>query len=165
MAERGKKKAKVEDPTGGNINQVRDILIGPFQREQEARLKTLERTLERYKKDTVTAAERLESKLQKKMDEAAKSSKSADKDLQSSLDEARAEFAAEIEALEKQTVDHLNTLRSDVELELARLRDEKTGREDLGDYLMELGLRLKGESSLEKIETTVARTRGGDAKA
>ena len=164
MAER-KKKSQAEEAAGGNINQVRDILIGPFQREQEARLDALERTIERHKKEAAEAASRLEEKLSKKLDELTKSSKEADKALAKDLDKAQKQLAADLEALEKRATEHLNTLRSDLELELARIRDEKAGKEDLGDYFMELGMRLKGETSLEKIESTLSSMRSGDAKA
>jgi len=164
VAER-KKKSAAEEATGGNINQVRDILIGPFQREQEARLDALERTMERHRKEAADAASKLEEKLSKKLDELTKSSKEADKALAKDLEKAQKQLAAEIEALDKQTKAHLNTLRSDLELELARLREDKAGREDLGDYFMELGMRLKGETSLEKISSTLSSMRSGDANS
>lgn len=164
MAER-KKKKEPEDATGGNINQVRDILIGPFQREQEARLDALERTLQRYKEEAEAATSHLEEKLSKRLTEVVKESKDADKALGKDLSKAQSKLAGEIESQERQSKERLNTLRSDVEVELVRLRDEKAGKEDLGDYFMELGLRLKGESSMEKIQKALANARGGDAKA
>ena len=43
------------------------------------------------------------------------------------------------------------------------LRAATVGREDLGDYLMEIGLRLKGESSLKSIESSLKSGKGGAA--
>jgi len=57
-------------PGGGNINQIRDILIGPFQREQEARFERAERSLARLAEETTAATTRAQEKLQKSLDAA-----------------------------------------------------------------------------------------------
>ena len=177
--------AEQDDPTGGNINQIRDILVGPYQREQEARLATLEKALERYKSESDAATTRAREKLEKqiaatseklsnKISDLSKALKEADKaqtkalkdlnkDLSTQVEKLTAKVAADLKDLEKHTDDHLRALRDDMEAGVAELRDAKVGREDLGDYLMEIGLRLKGESSLKSIESSLKSGKGGAA--
>jgi uncharacterized protein YPO0396 len=184
-----KKKAQDADDGvgGGNINQIRDILVGPFQREQEARLELLERTVERHHKEATTAAKRAQDKIEKQVDanaeklrgkiaelsdtlkDAAKSSAAARAALgaeaKESHDELRNRLQSEVQDLEKLTQDYVAGLRGDLDATTAQLRDEKVGRQDLGDYLMELGMRLKGESSLKAIESSVKGGKRGVKKS
>ncbi len=184
MAERDKEMS-VEDSGGGNINQIRDILVGPFQRQQEARVDALERSVARNEKDAASAGKRLEEKLLKKIDatseklsakieglskslkELGKTQKSEmdalGKDLAKQIEQLHVKLAAEISDLERLTEERLAALRHDLDSQVARLNEEKTGREDLGDYLVELGLRLKGEASLASIESSLKDAVGGDA--
>jgi DNA repair exonuclease SbcCD ATPase subunit len=185
-----KKKAQDTDDGvggGGNINQIRDILVGPFQREQEARLEQLERKVERHHKETTTAAKRAQDKVEKQLDanaeklrgkiaelsdtlqDATKSSAAARAALgaeaRESREELRTRLQSDVQGLEKLTQDYVTALRGDLDATTAQLREEKVGRQDLGDYLMELGMRLKGESSLKAIESSVKGGKRGVKKS
>lgn len=183
MADKGKNRSAEEDVGSGNINQIRDILVGPYQREQEARLAQLEKALERYQKEADAATKRVQEKLDKRLDatadklgakisDLAKALKQAEKEQSQALqaldsevaariDELQAKIAADLKELEELTDENLRALRTDMEASAASLHDAKVGRQDLGDYLLELGLRLKGESSLEAIESSLKGARGG----
>jgi chromosome segregation ATPase len=177
LAEKTKKQAEDEAVGGGNINQIRDILVGPFQREQEARLDQLEREVARHKKEGDAATKRAQEKLEKQLAAASekltnkisdlnKALKDSDranadaleamsKELTERIEELQAELAADIRSLEKHTEKQASALRKDLNDAVAHLRDDKVGRHDLGDYLMEVGMRLKGESALQAIESSV----------
>lgn len=175
MAAKGKKGApQPEEAAGGNINQIRDILVGPFQREQENRLAQLEKTLERYQAEADAATKRAQEKLEKRIDGASdklgekisdlsKALKAAEKAQGKALDEVQSKLASDMKDLEKLIDDHVRALRDDLEAGMAELRDAKVGRQDLGDYLMEIGLRLKGESALQSIESSLKSGKGGAA--
>ena len=185
MAAKGKNDDTGADPTGGNINQIRDILVGPYQREQEAKLAHLEKLIERYRTESDNATARAQEKLEKRIATtseklAAKvtdltktlkeSNKGQDKaldalgsEISDKIDELQAKMASDMKDLEKLTEEHVRTLRADFDAGIAELRDAKVGREDLGDYLMEIGLRLKGESSLKSIESSLKGGKGGAA--
>jgi len=178
---------KREESIGsGNINQIRDILIGPFQREQAARFDRMEQALQRAIADSADATRRAEESLQKGLDTAVDSLEAKLSDLSkriSDLDETRRREATamaddfgtklkaldtrvskELRDLEKHSDDRLRVTREQIEAALADLRNEKTSRFDLGDYLTEIGLRLKGESSLSELENSLQEALGGDEK-
>lgn len=175
MAAKGKKDpAPAEDVGGGNINQIRDILVGPFQREQESRLASLEKALERYQAESEAATQRAQQKLEKKIEttteklsekisELGKALKATEKAQGKALEKAQSDLATELAGLEQLMEEQIRALREDVESGMAELRDAKVGREDLGDYLMEIGLRLKGESALQSIEGSLKSGKGGAA--
>jgi hypothetical protein len=162
---------------GGNINQIRDILIGPFQRDQEARFARAEQSLERIAREAAEQTEHASAQLRKALEAAvdaiearltdltkrlAESDSSAKRELTRVSDDLGAHLRdvdrrlrTEIEENERSADRRLRSLREEIEAALAKLRDEKTGREDLGDYLMEIGLRLKGEPSLNALETSL----------
>lgn len=163
--------------TGGNINQIRDILIGPFQREQEATVARLEQSLERAAREAEDRTARAQEKLQKALEasvaglearisDLAKRVEQLDEttrrdasqlasDLERQMKEMQGRLLSEIQDNERSTERRFLTLRGEIDAELAKLRDEKTSRHDLGDYLAEIGLRLRGERSLAALDASL----------
>ncbi len=184
----GKKDADAppKEAGGGNINQIRDILIGPFQRDQEARFDRVEQSLQRAAGEAADATARAQEKLQKSLDAAVdgleaklsdlskrmtdlddtrkREAAAMAEDLTRQLRELETKLGAELRELDRHTEERLRGVRSDMDAALAVLRDEKTSRHDLGDYLMELGLRLKGEASLSALDSSLEEAIGGASK-
>jgi hypothetical protein len=168
----------------GNINQIRDILIGPFQREQETRFARNEQSLERVAREAAEQSERAAAQIRKALEAAVDSLEARLADLTKRLAEADdgakrglarvsdelgkqlrdcdARLRAQVEELARDAEARVRSLRADTEAAVAALRDEKTGRHDLGDYLTEIGLRLKGEPSLRALESSLADALHGD---
>lgn len=136
--------------SGSNIDQLRDIIFGGQMREYEKRFARMEErlakeiadlreevrqrsaTLERYARDElqsvterITATNELLSKQQR---------------------ELRAQLLEQTQTLTDETQRRSAELRSVIDRETARLRDEKADRTALSDLLLELALRLRGES-------------------
>jgi uncharacterized phage infection (PIP) family protein YhgE len=176
------------DPIGsGNINQIRDILIGPFQREQEAAIGRIEQSLERMARESEDRTARTQEKLQKGLEAAVTGLESRLADLGKRVDqldettrrdaanlaseiereikETKAGLLSDIQDNDRATDKRLIALRAELDAELAGLRDEKTSRHDLGDYLTEIGLRLKGEASLAALDASLQDALHGGKKA
>jgi len=176
------------DPTGsGNINQIRDILIGPFQREQEAHFSRVEQALERIAREAEDRTNRAQEKLQKGLEAAVSGLESRIADLNKKLEqldettrrdasqlasdiderlkETQARLLAEIQENDRSADKRLNKLREELDSGIASLRDEKTSRHDLGDYLAEIGLRLKGETSLAALDASLQDALNGGTKS
>lgn len=185
---RSKESPSHSDPIGsGNINQIRDILIGPFQREQEARFERVEQSLERIAREAEDRTARAQEKLEKSLEAAVSGLEARIADLGKKLDQLdettrrdAAQLATDIDAKMKEmqtrllteiqdndraTDKRMTTLREELDLEIAKLRDEKTSRYDLGDYLAEIGLRLKGETSLAALDASLQDAMDGGSKS
>lgn len=183
----GKKDADAPQKEGaGNINQIRDILIGPFQRDQESRFERMEQTLQRAASEAADATTRSQEKLQKSLDAAVdgleaklsdlskrmtdlddtrkREAASLAEDLTRQLRELETKLTTDLRDLERHADERLRGVRGDMDTALAELRDQKTSRHDLGDYLMELGLRLKGEASLSALDSSLQEAIGGASK-
>lgn len=166
-----------QEREAGNISQIRDILLGPYQREQTRRLDELEQNIQRVTADISDQMQRLEDKLLhalqgKSTDIDARLSEldkriaagqaedeardaAMDKDLKRRLNELESHIASEMESAEKLVSSRLAAFKEDTEAALRRLGDDKTDRADLGDYLTEIGMRLKGEQGLSQLEASL----------
>jgi ElaB/YqjD/DUF883 family membrane-anchored ribosome-binding protein len=162
---------------GGSMDQVREILFGQFERENAASLQKLEALIEKYSKNTTEELADARAQLQKDLAKTAA-------DLAARLDQqgqdlasSRAELERALQDMSKaltekiaETASHadkeLNETRSrlqknvdalggNLERSVAQLDDAKADRADLGDMLIELGLRLKGDATLEAIKSQV----------
>jgi hypothetical protein len=171
---------------GGNINQIRDILIGPFQREQEATIARVEQSLERTAREAEDRTARAQEKIQKALEASVTALESRIADLVKRVElldettrrdasqlagdvgrdmkEMQGRLLSEIQDNERSSERRFATLRQEIEAELANLRDEKTSRHDLGDYLAEIGLRLKRESSLAALDASLQDALHGGSK-
>jgi hypothetical protein len=135
---------------GSNLDQLRDIIFGGQMREYEKRFARMEErlakevndlreevrqrcaTLERYARDELqSATERITA-----------TSELASKQHR----ELRAQLLEQTQTLTDDTQRRATELRSMVDRETARLRDEKADRTALSDLMLELALRLRGES-------------------
>jgi len=166
-----------EPGSAGNINQIRDILIGPFQRDQAARFDRLEQALERVARESEDRTARAQEKLQKGIEAAVAGLQARVADLTKRLEqldettrrnasqlagdiereirEVQTRLASEIQESDRATDARITAQRAELDAALATLRDEKTSRHDLGDYLTEIGLRLKGAAALAELDASL----------
>ncbi len=162
---------------GGSIDQIRDILFGTAQREQEARAKRIEKSLEQAAKQAAEQLEKAERALDRKLgkmnadlnarldaliarlSEAEKSAKddnaALDKELSAQIRETEQSVRDELREVSEGILDKLAELRGDMTEAIDRLQYEKTGNENLGDYLLEMGMRLKGDPTLNAIQASL----------
>lgn len=164
-------KPKEETPSmEGSIDQIREILFGTAQREHKKRASRIEKDLEQVSKQAAQHLQATEKAIQKRMDTIASDLVARLDALAARLDEVEARARSDNTAVEKDLSEKIseseNGLRQDVDdlghaitkklhdlhQELGdaidRLDHQKTTRDDLGDYLMDVATRLKGDSAL-----------------
>lgn len=161
----------------GNINQIREILFGQHLREQTASISKTQEALDRTARETDSKLRDAEDRLTEVLNSSAAKFDNKITALGKRLEQlvggaesGTARVAEELDArltgVErdlKQTIvtqdkaakKAHDSLRADLNSAVARLEDDKTNRADLGDYLMEIALRLKGEDVLDTLETTL----------
>jgi len=178
-AKKTKTKAKTAEGLegSGNINQIRDILIGPFQRDQQAAIARLEQRIERFAAEASEQAEQTQDRLHKSLEAsmtmiearlsecverlskveagARRETEDLAKSLGRELCEVDQKLRNEIESSASSAEKRLAAFRLETDEAMLALRDEKTGRADLGDYLTEIGMRLKGEQALSALESSL----------
>lgn len=104
------------------VERIRDIIFGAQMREYERRFKELERRLELLERQGGQLSDRLDQLHQGQIE--------ADQKLRRELRSAVEEWQAQLRAA------------------VNDLEEDKVGRQDLGDLLVELGTRLKSRESL-----------------
>ena len=172
-------------PGGGNIDQIREILFGAAQREQEGRASNLERLIERT---NASQAERLEkakanlegqiekmtSELSSRLDQivqrleqAESNARQMNADTTKSLTDKLSKLDGSLsKALETQgdAFDRKrDSLPGELTAAISKLDEDKTGRLDLGDQLIEIGMRLKGDETLGAIESSLSGLLGANS--
>lgn len=162
---------------GGSIDQIRDILFGAAQREQDSRAQRIEKNLDQAAKQASAQLDRAERDLDRKIDklnselkarldalttrlgEAEKTAKDdnavLNQELSAQIRETEQSIRDELREVSENILDKLAELRDDFTEAVDRLQQEKTGNEDLGDYLLELAMRLKGDSTLSAIQASI----------
>ena len=165
-------------PAPGSIDQIREILFGQSQREHEARASQLEQLIDRRSTEAADRLEKAQAAIERRLDklttdlngrldqlanrleqaEATAKSDLADtaKDLRSKIDDLDKRLAKEIQDQGQGLENKLADLRQDMNGAVDRLDQEKTGKLNLGDYLMEIGMRLKGDPNLGAIESSLS---------
>ena len=169
--------AKGEDAdaeTGDSIDKVREILFGAQQRQADQRFAKVEQYIDRETKavddrlqETKRSLERrieeMETKLINQLtklseridDSLASFRKEADqnqKQLADSLSVAQRSLHEEIEAQGRQTQSKLAELKADLDTAASELDGDKASRDELGGYLMELGMRLTGDVGASSVK-------------
>ncbi|NNE85818.1 MAG: hypothetical protein HKN28_17785 [Alphaproteobacteria bacterium] len=170
---------------GGSIDQIREILFGGMQRDLAHQLDLIEKQFEREKLDRIKLIENtkksLEQKVQKlsenlgaKLDQLKTDLKDSQKENRSALNDVSKELNDNISSSHEELSQNLSeqaedlrsaieTMRTELERALENLDDDKTGRADLGDYLLEIAMRLKGDSTLNAITSSVTEVRNANS--
>ena len=165
-------------PGGGSIDQIREILFGQSQREHEARATKIERLIEQRSAEAADRLAKTQSSLEKHLEKLAADMNARLDQLSARLEQAEAtakqdlagtakDLTAKIGDLDKRVTKDiqdqgrnlekkLDGLRQEMNGAVDRLEEEKTGKLNLGDYLMEIGMRLKGDPNLGAIESSLS---------
>ena len=163
---------------GGSIDQIREILFGSVQRDLAHQLDLVEKQFEREKLDRTKVVENTKKSFDQKLQKMSETLTAKLDQLRDDLNKSQKENHAELSATSKELNDNISSsheelsqnlsehaeefraaidaARLEFERSLDDLDDNKTGRADLGDYLLEIGMRLKGDSTLNAITSSVA---------
>lgn len=161
MAEDGE---QLVDENGDSIDKVREILFGAQQRKADQRFGILEKHIEREVRALDEKLEESKRGMDRRLSEMETKIVDEMKKLSQRLDDALTGFRKEadqtsaqlgerlsaaersmrddIEAQSRQTLARIGEMKSDLETTAASLDADKTSRDELGGYLMELGMRL-----------------------
>ena len=170
-------KAEEAVAAGGSIDQIREILFGTAQRQIETQFSKTEKALKKaaseaedrladVKDDLSERLGALDSNLETQIGQVLDKLDAAQTDIEQKLQTAQRELSDNLSALEKQLRQdmadqakeqrrRLKEVQDDLDNAVARLDEEKTGNQDLGTYLMEIGLRLRGDQNLDAIQASV----------
>lgn len=178
--EAGKTEADFQDqiPSGGSVDQIREILFGAAQREHEARVDRTEKLIERRAKELAERLAKLQATSERELEQttsdlgvrldqlsdrldqveaaAKKDTTAAARDLTDKIARLDKRVSKDLEAQDVSLQDKLDAARADLTAAIQRLDLEKTGNTNLGDCLMEIGMRLKGDPALGSIESSLS---------
>ena len=108
-----------------DLVQIRELIFGEKIREYERRFSTLEEKLAEFQASLNSQNEKMEN---------------LKADLQQNTKETNAQVSEAIESLRKELLKKIEELAND-----------KTDRLQIGNYLIELGMRLKGENVMDQL--------------
>jgi uncharacterized protein YicC (UPF0701 family) len=165
-------------PSGGSVDQIREILFGAAQREHEARASRMEKLIERRARDLADRLAKLQATSERELEQttsdlgarldqlserldqveavAKKDTTAAARDLSEKITRLDKRASKDLEAQDDRLQDKINAIREELTAAVQRLDQEKTGNTNLGDCLMEIGMRLKGDPALGTIESSLS---------
>lgn len=160
---------------GGSMEQIREILFGGVQRSHDSRMAKIESLIDRNAKESANRLNSSQTELERKLSEGIKdladkldklgaslvaTEKSAKEELAATSKELLGRIASlddrlgnDLKSESDRLQAHIETLRDDVDQTVDRLEDQKTDRADLGDLLIEMGMRIKGDATLDAIKS------------
>jgi hypothetical protein len=158
-------KTDATEPTADELGRLRDILFGSQSRTLEKRLSDLETDLRSLRQEMtnllqnqistlsesnnaqfVETRREFNEKLNKQSKDQSAQQRAAQKDLSERLDKLDAEQVERTRNLQSEARQRDDNLRQELLSMTASLDNKKISRQDLGQMLMELGLRLRQES-------------------
>ena len=123
-----------------DLSQVRELIFGEQMRQNENKFSALEERLDELKKDMSNAVNETNQRFKQVEKEAQK--------LQDKLE-------SHIEKVKKDLSNSLDTAKSQLLKKIDQLNQDKTGRIELGNMLIEVGMRIKGEDLMETLKDKV----------
>lgn len=160
---------------GGSMEQIREILFGGVQRSHDSRMAKIESLIDRNAKESANRLNSSQTEIERKLSEGIKdltdkleklgaslavTEKSAKEELAATSKELLGRIASlddrlgsDLKSESDRLQAHIETLRDDVDQAVDRLEDQKTDRADLGDLLIEMGMRIKGDATLDAIKS------------
>ena len=165
-------------PSGGSVDQIREILFGAAQREHEARASRLEKLIERRAKDLSDGMAKLQATIERQLEQstsdlsarldhlrerldqveaaAKKDTSSSARDLSDKISRLDKRLSKDLGAQDESLQHKIDAIGEELTAAVRRLDREKTGNTNLGDFLMEIGMRLKGDPGLGTIESSLS---------
>ncbi len=163
----------------GSMDQIRDILFGAQKREADQRFAQMERQLEQQRDEQTAALAKLQKVIERQLEELRSGFADRLKELAQRVDEVETAGKRELQAgmrdgaekladqvkrlhtdlaeLAADTKKRLDAVEADTKESFDQVADEKAGNEDLGNLLVELGMRLKGEAAFLQLAAAVGR--------
>jgi len=121
------------------VDRIRDIIFGPQMRDYQERFQQVMRDLERLQQELGRLSQQL-----------AEQDSSQNKKLQ---------------ALRREVREADDNVRTELRQSVEQLANDKVSRESLGEMLIDLGMRLKGESSLTGLLQDLVKSDEGKDRA
>jgi hypothetical protein len=161
MSETGGK-ADQEVRSIAEVERIRDIIFGPQMRLYEQQFKRLsghldllgkqlvelKATLDKQVADQESRVQKLQEDTNQRLRDLEGALGSRLDELDASLEKQDAQHAARARELSTKLQQQERDIRGEFTTALSALEDEKTGRHNLGDLLVEMGTRLKDQASL-----------------
>ncbi len=163
----------------GSMDQIRDILFGAQKREADQRFAALDRTLDQMREEQEAALLKQQKSFDRQLEELRASfadrvkdlaqrvddvETAARRELQTGLRDAAEKLADQAKRLQADLADlgaatkkRLDAMQEDTQESFDQITEEKTANEDLGNLLVELGMRLKGEAAFLQLASAVGR--------
>jgi biotin operon repressor len=170
---------EVADSSAGSMTQIREILFGQIERENNARFQKiessidtnaknssqqlaearseLEKGLSRLAEKTAASLDKLSEELSASRAEAKQNLQELSKELTARLGEAEERLESDLKTARASLEKNIDDLEDNLDKSVAQLDDAKADRADLGDMLIEMGMRLKGDATLEALKTQVSK--------
>lgn len=141
-----------ELPSGTNITQIREILFGQTQRENEGRFRRVEENISRLRDELMERLDLMHAQIDREIQAAKSESTQMGLQFAERVKALEDHLRGEVKSNAKFLQGNLDAMRLDLENAVRGLSNSKTGRNDLADYLIEVGLRLKGEPTLNALD-------------
>ncbi|MBP1655688.1 MAG: hypothetical protein H6Q31_289 [Bacteroidetes bacterium] len=167
--------AKTPDDTSAsnpdNIDQIRDILLGPQKRQTEQRFEQLTADLRRYQEEARSSAKDLReglgqeaTKLHQLIDQAQSALRAELSAKVQQLEDAnsalRQELAGTKSKLQSEVLQVKEHFAGELEKQISLLRDSDVSRETLAELLQEMAVKLRRVELLEELTNVVGRKSG-----
>jgi DNA anti-recombination protein RmuC len=120
-----------------NLDQVRELIFGEQMRKNENKFTLMEERLDDIKKDISKAEHEANQRFKQVEKEAQK--------LHNKLE-------SHIEKVKKELSDSIDSTRSQILKKIDQLIQEKSDRMELGNMMIEMGMRIKGEDLMETLK-------------
>lgn len=169
----------------GSMDQIREILFGQFERENNSHLQKLQSSIDRNAKSSSEHLAETRAELEKglsklaetttasldKLSEELSASRAAakqalqelSKELTTRLAQAEQRLEGELKTTRAGLQKNIDALEDNLDRSVEQLDDAKADRADLGDILIEMGMRLKGDAALEAIKAQVSNAQNAGA--
>lgn len=167
--------AKTPDETSANnpdnIDQIRDIILGPQKRQTEQRFEQLTADLHRYQEEARSSAKDLReglgqeaSKLQQRIDQAQTALRAEltakVQQLEAANSALRQELAGTKTKLQSDVLQVKEHFAGELEKQVSLLKDSNVSRETLAELLQEMAVKLRRVELLEELTNVVGRKSG-----
>jgi hypothetical protein len=121
----------------GDLDQVRELIFGEQTRQNQKKFDAVSNRLDDLKKYISEVS-----------DETGQRFKKADKDAQN----MQKELESHLEKVRKELSRSLESTKSQILKKIDQLIDEKTDRMQLGNFLIDMGMKIKGEDLMETLK-------------
>lgn len=160
-----------------NIDQIREIILGPHLRDVERRLDAFGKALQRLEKEISKSLNSAETSLRQDLEKSAarweeshdttlskltaaeKAQQKEDRRLERRLDKFEKASAEKLSKEIGKLEGLLRSLQDDTDEAFSRIGTDKASKEEIAELLAEVGMRLKGQDPMETIRAGLSAVR------